>query len=137
MLNPDVLLLILLLFLSGIFSSSEIAYVSLSQARVESLVKKGVRCGKLIRRLKEKPQKLLIVILLGNNLVNIGASVLTTAVAYEMFEHVQLSVVTGVLTALILIFGEIFPKTFAQRRAELIAQITAYPLLDLIPRTQT
>lgn len=125
----DVLLLILFLILSGLFSSAEIAFVTLNKARVENMVKKGGRFNKLIKKLKEDPQKLLIVILIGNNVVNIATSVLATSVAIQAFQNVSLGIVTGILTGLILIFGEIIPKTFAQQHAEVIAKISAYPLL--------
>lgn len=125
----NIVLLGVLILLSGLFSGSEIAFVSLTPARVQSLVQQNARFAKLIQRLKENQQRLIIVILIGNNLVNVSASVLTTVVALDAFGNQSLAAVTGVLTLLVLIFGEIIPKAFAQNHAQGLATLTAYPLL--------
>ncbi len=119
----------ILLILSGLFSGSEVALLSLSDGKVHAMVEEKLSGALSVKELKDNPNKMLITILIGNNLVNIGASVLTTAWATKTFGSEILGVITGVLTILILIFGEIFPKVFAQRYAENVSRIIAKPLL--------
>lgn len=122
-------LLLLLLAISAVFSGSEIALVSLSAPRVAAMVEAGVRGGTAVQHLKRRPNRMLITILLGNNLVNIGASVMAAAWTTVVFGSAALGYATAVLTLLVLVFGEIFPKTFAQQHAERFACIIARPLL--------
>ncbi len=126
--DSRLLLLLILIFLSAFFSGSEIALVSLSKAKVRAMVEKGNKTAYIIQNLKSNPQKLLITILIGNNLVNIGASVITTAWITEKFGSHTLGAITGVLTLVILIFGEIFPKIFAEKFSKQYALIIARPL---------
>ncbi|MEA3304187.1 MAG: hemolysin family protein [Patescibacteria group bacterium] len=108
-----------MLVLSGFFSGAEIAFVSLTPAKVQSLLlNKPTALVKTLHRLKEDEQKLLITILVGNNLVNIGASVFSTVVFAKIFGEGSLAIATGVMTLGILIFGEITPKTLATKHAE-------------------
>ncbi len=119
-------IIIFILFIcSGIFSGSEIAFVSLSAAKVRSLKKSKRRNIKFVDKLKSAPQQFLITILIGNNLVNIGASVLSTVWVTEQFGSQWLGFATGALTLLVLIFGEIIPKNFAQLHAEKYALAVA------------
>lgn len=124
-------LLVFLILLSGAFSGAEIALTTLTQAKVKAVGKDGKFASKAIVKLKNKPQRLLITILIGNNLVNILASVIATIWAVEMFGNKAIGIVTGVLTLLILIFGEISPKTIAQKYSIKFARLVAYPLLWL------
>ena len=87
--------------------------------------------SKAISKLKSKPQRLLITILIGNNLVNILATVIATAWAIAAFGNNAMGIVTGLLTFVILVFGEITPKTLAQKYSEKFARIFAHPLLWL------
>ncbi|MCF7846398.1 MAG: hemolysin family protein [Candidatus Peribacteraceae bacterium] len=120
-----------LLVLSAFFSSSEVAFVSLSPAKVRLLEDKKSRAAKLVIALKNRPQRLLATILIGNNLVNIFAAGLATVVATDFFGSLGLGIATGLMTLLILIFGEIFPKAFAQKHAQSFALFAAYPLFIL------
>jgi putative hemolysin len=129
--DSQLFFLLILLILSGFFSGAEIAIVSLTEAKVRSLVEKGSKTASIVQSLKNKPQRLLITILVGNNLVNIGGSVLATAWATEKFGDHILGIITGVLMFLILIFGEIFPKTFAERFSRQFAFLMARPILYL------
>lgn len=125
------LLLIFLIILSGAFSGAEIALISLSPAKVKAISKdKKIASGAIVK-LKSKPQRLLITILIGNNLVNILTTVLATFWAIEVFGNNAIGIVTGILTFLILVFGEITPKTFAQKYAERFSRALAHPLLWL------
>ncbi len=127
----QLLLLIILILLSGAFSGAEIALTSLSPAKVKAISKDKKFASGAIVKLKSKPQRLLITILIGNNLVNILTTVLATLWAVEVFGNNAIGIVTGVLTFLILMFGEITPKTFAQKYAERFARALAHPLLWL------
>ncbi len=127
----QLLLLALLILLSGAFSGAEIALTALSPAKVRAIKKDGKFGSKAVWKLKSKPQRLLITILIGNNLVNILATVIATTWALELFGNTAIGIVTGVLTLVILVFGEITPKTIAQKYAERFARLFAYPLLWL------
>ncbi|MFH0818459.1 MAG: hemolysin family protein [Patescibacteria group bacterium] len=111
----NILFLILLIFLSGFFSSAEIALFSLNVAKVRNLVDKKKKNAKKLEYLKNNAGKVLITILIGNNLVNIGAASLATVVAINALGSVGAGVATGIMTLLILIFGEILPKSLAQK----------------------
>ncbi len=110
--------LILLLLLSGFFSGAEVALVSLSPAKARAIILQKRKGAKAIEFLKNNPEKLLITILIGNNLVNIMIPVLATVIFTSLFGSRIIGVLTGILTILILVFGEIVPKTFAQKYAE-------------------
>lgn len=129
--NADLILLIVLILSSGTFSGAEIALTSLSPAKVKTL-KEDHRFGaKAVYKLKQKPERLLITILIGNNLVNILATVVATLWGQRVFGDAAIGIVTGGLTLIVLIFGEIAPKTFAQKHAEGFARTLAIPLLWL------
>ncbi len=127
------LILIVLLILSGVFSGSETALVTLSMARAEGLVKEGRRGAKALLELKRDPSRMLITILIGNNVVNIAASALATVIATERLGKMGPGVAVGVLTMLILVFGEITPKSLATRYSERISLFIA-PLMLLFMR---
>ncbi|MCP4699754.1 MAG: HlyC/CorC family transporter, partial [Gammaproteobacteria bacterium] len=125
----DVLILSALFVLSGFFSGSETALTSLSMARVDAFLKEKRRGAKSLHRFKSNTNRMLISILIGNNIVNIGASAMATVIATEKFGRLGPGLAVGVLTLLILIFGEITPKTFAARYAGPVALFVAAPLL--------
>ena len=124
----EILVLVFLIVLSGFFSSAEIAFFSLSSLKIKHLVDKNVPGSKAVKYLKDRPRKLLNTILIGNNLVNIGASVFATTVAIDVFGDNIIGIVTGVMTFMILLFGEIIPKSFAIAHAENISIMFASPL---------
>jgi CBS domain containing-hemolysin-like protein len=120
---------------SAFFSASETALSSLPVTRLEALRHSAGRLTRAgLERWATAPQSLLITILVGNNLVNVLASALATSIAYRLSQHASLALVVGVMTLGILIFGEITPKTLAQRHAERISRRVAAPLylLDLM-----
>ena len=121
--------LVVLLLLSGIFSGSETALVSLSLARAEALVKEGRAGASALYRLKRDPSGMLTAILIGNNLVNIAASAIATVIATREFGSAGPGIAVGVLTLFILVFGEITPKSLATRYSERISLFIATPLL--------
>ncbi|MBP1890587.1 CBS domain containing-hemolysin-like protein [Clostridium moniliforme] len=126
----QVILLIVLLILSAFFSMSETALMSLSKIRIRHMVEEGVKGAKLVQKLIEDPNKLLGAILIGNNIVNIGASSLATSLAVKMSGGSEGAVViaTGVMTVLVLIFGEITPKSIAKQKSEAVSLKVSKPI---------
>lgn len=127
----ELLILFFLLVLSALFSGSETALVALSVARAESLLEEERTGARALYILKSDPSRMLITILIGNNLVNIGASALATVVATDYFGQLGPGIAVGILTVLVLIFGEITPKSLATRYAERISLAIA-PVMLLI-----
>jgi putative hemolysin len=120
--DADLIAIAVCLLGSGFFSSSETALTALPVTRLEALRTSGprlVRAG--LTRWAEAPDQILITILIGNNLVNVFASAVATRLAYRMSGEGSLAVVVGLMTLAILVFGEITPKTLAQRNAEWIS----------------
>ncbi len=115
------IVLAVLLCLSAFFSSSETALTIVNQYRIRSLAEEGNKRAQKVLKITENSGKMLSAILIGNNIVNISASSLATIVAIEILGSAGAGVATGVLTILILIFGEISPKTMATYRAEKIS----------------
>lgn len=107
------LVLIVLLLLSAFFSSAETAFITVSNIKIRSLIEEGNKKAILVNRIIENKSKMLSAILIGNNLVNITASALATLLAQKMFGEYAISFATGILTILVLIFGEITPKSLA------------------------
>ncbi len=105
--------ILLLIILSAFFSSSETAFTSLSFLQIRSLETDHRKTSHLAARLAKSPDILLTTILIGNNIVNLSASALTTTFVLDMWGNYAISYGTGVLTLLILIFGEIVPKQLA------------------------
>ncbi|MGB2769277.1 MAG: hemolysin family protein [Candidatus Zixiibacteriota bacterium] len=128
MTQTKITILLVLILLSAFFSGVETALFSLSRLRVKHLVRKKVRGARAVERLKDQPHKLLITILIGNNLVNIGASALATSIIFEISRSYAVSITTGIMTLIILVFGEITPKTLATKHSEQISLIVAKPL---------
>lgn len=124
----EVIVLAVLLILSGFFSSAETALFSISRTKAIHLAKTGSKRYRLIKAMKDDPHRLLSTILIGNNIVNVGASALATAITLRMMPNYAVGIATGVMTFLILVFGEVFPKSLATRNNLLIARITIYPL---------
>ncbi len=129
----DSLILISLLFLSGAFSGSETALTAVTLARAEALRKDGQGGSKALLHLKENSTSMLITLLIGNNLVNIGASAFATVVAIEYLGALGPGVAVGVLTFLILVFGEITPKSLAIRHSVRVSLAVA-PIVLLLMR---
>ena len=128
-----VVLFLLCLLLSGFFSSSEVAFVSLQKLRLRHLANTEGGAAKQVATMAEKPERLLTTILLGNNLVNTAAAALATVIAASaLAEGYAVVVATAGVTVLLLIFGEVFPKTVATRYGERMALVYAAPMQMLI-----
>lgn len=135
MLDPDgpwqIILLVVLLFGSAFFSASETALMSLSKIRLRHLEDAGVKNAELVNKLLEHPNRLLGAILVGNNLVNIGASALATSIIMKLTGASGVLWATLMMTVLILIFGEITPKSLAALHSEKWALFLG-PFLKLV-----
>lgn len=123
--------LVILILLSSFFSGAEIALSSLNPIKVKTLVKQRKKGAKTLARLKEKSERTIITILIGNNIVNVASASLATLVATEQFGSSGLGIATGVMTLIILVFGEITPKTLATTHAERVSLVIARPILIL------
>ncbi len=128
----ELIALLVLLFLSAVFSGSETALITISMARVESLIKEDRRGAKALFKLKSDTPQMLITILIGNNLVNIAAASIATLLATAWFGHFGPGIAVGVLTIVILIFGEITPKSLATCYSERISLFIAPFILGLM-----
>ena len=128
MLFDQLVVLIVLLLLSGFFSSAETALFSISRAKARHIAKEKGFANALIKRMKDDPHRLLSTILIGNNLVNVGAAALATSIMIELVASNAVGIATGIMTALILVFGEIIPKSIATRNNVLIARLVILPL---------
>ena len=130
--SSDLVLVVLCLIGSGFFSASETALSSLPITRLEALRQSSGRLARAgLNRWAAAPQELLITILVGNNLVNVLASALATRLAYRLTDEGGLAFVVGVMTLVILVFGEITPKTLAQRHSAWVSVHVA-PVLYLL-----
>lgn len=131
--NLIILFLFISFVLSGFFSASEVALLTLSDAKVRLLSAQKKVGSKSLKWLKDHPDNLIITILIGNNFVNIIASVLATVYVTKKFGSQFLGVATGALTLLILVFGEIIPKIFAQHHSKAFALFCS-PILRNLER---
>ena len=123
-----IVLMVLCIGLSAFFSSSETAFLSLQKVRLEHMLSTKVWGARHIARMIEKPDKVLAVVLLGNNLVNTAAAALVTMLAISFWGDEGIIYATIGVTVIILIFAETTPKTFATQHAERLATIYVRPL---------
>ncbi len=117
----DIPLLATLIALSGFFSGLEVALVGTRHSRTLQFVKEERKGSGALHKLKSNPGWMMASVNLGNNVVNVGASALATSVAIEMFGDSGLGIAIGMMTFLILVFGEITPKTYCNANADKIA----------------
>ena len=117
----QLVVLVILLALSAFFSSAETALTTVNRLRVRALVDDGDARAIVLAKVIDDPGKLLSAILIGNNIVNISASSIATLLATKFFGSAGAGIATGVMTLLVLIFGEVTPKTMASLKAEKIA----------------
>lgn len=127
----EIALFLICLLLSGFFSSSEVALISITRAKVRALLNQSRKGAKALDTLKRSTDTLLITILIGNNIVNVAAASLATAIAIGIYGDVGIGIATGVTVILMLIVGEIGPKMYASRHVEDFALRVAVPILYL------
>lgn len=124
--------LVFLILLSAFFSGAEIALMTLNRYRLRNLVRHRHRGARLAQKLLERPDRLLGVILVGNNFANITASSLATILALRLYGEKSVALAAGLLTFVILVFGEVAPKTVAALKPEMIAFPSSYVLRPLL-----
>ena len=124
----QIFLLIILVFLSGFFSSAETAFTAVNKMKIRHFAEEGNHRAKRTLRLIDNPSKLISTLLIGNNIVNIFASALATLVAINRFGVGATAIATSILTIVIIIFGEITPKSFATQYAEKVAMAYSRPV---------
>ena len=120
--------LVFLVVMSAFFSSSETAFLSLSKIKMRQMLKENKKAATPVAKLKQNTDNLLTLILVGNNFVNTFASSLATSVALGFFGESGVGIATAVMTVLIIIFGEILPKSFAANNPEKLSIFLAKPL---------
>ena len=113
--------IIILLLLSAFFSSAETAFTTVNRIKIRSLIESGSKRAMTVDRIIENKGKMLSAILIGNNIVNLSASTLTTSLVISLWGNYATGIATGILTILVLIFGEISPKTAATLYADTFA----------------
>ena len=124
--------LLVLILLSGFFSSSETGLMAINKYRLRHLANKGHRGAKLAQKLLSTPDRLIGLILLGNNLVNILAASIATVIGIRLFGLNGVWISSLILTVVILIFAEVAPKTVAAIHPERIAFPASFPLYGLL-----
>ncbi|MDO4632792.1 MAG: hemolysin family protein [Eubacteriales bacterium] len=129
-------IILFLVLLSAFFSSAETALTTVNKIKIRTLAQEGNKRAETLLTIIENPGRLLGTILVGNNIVNLAASSLMTTLTLRLFGNIGVSVGTGVLTLLILIVGEIAPKTLATSHAEQLSLAYA-PVIRLLIRILT
>lgn len=130
-LTYNLITLFILLSLSAFFSASETALFSLNKLRIINLKDNAIKNADKLYRLLENPDSVLTAILILNNMVNILTSSLTTVIMYNLVGNAGVSIATGIVTILVLIFGEITPKTLAIQNSEKIS-LKIVPLISIL-----
>ena len=133
---PQLISLVILLLLSAFFSSAETALTTVNKIRMRTLSEAGNKKADRVLRVTDDSAKMLSAILIGNNLVNISASALATMLASRLWGNVGAGIATGVLTLLVLIFGEVTPKTMATIHADTLSLRIAW-IIDLLMKVLT
>lgn len=120
-------MLIVLLMLSAFFSSAETAFMTVNPMKLRNLMSQGDKRAMRVLQIKDRPDKMLSAILIGNNIVNLSASALATTITMSLWGSKFVSLSTGILTLLVLVFGEISPKSLAAKNALPLALFYAGP----------
>ena len=132
----QLIILAVLILLSALFSSAETSLTTSNKLKIQSLADQGSKRARILLKISEDSGKMLSAILIGNNLVNNAATALTTSLIIQLFGNSVVGIATGVITLLILIFGEISPKTLATIHSEKMALLYA-PLIHLLMKIFT
>ncbi|HLC50620.1 MAG TPA: hemolysin family protein [Candidatus Nanoarchaeia archaeon] len=142
MVHFEIISLIALIVLSAFFALSESALLSINKYKVKYLIEKKKFGAVYVKKLKDNPDILLSTILIGNNLANVGASAITTSIALQLFHSNAIGIATGIATFLVLIFGDLTPKSIGANNSEFVSTKVApiiwhmgigiYPLITLL-----
>ncbi|MFH1448208.1 MAG: hemolysin family protein [Candidatus Micrarchaeota archaeon] len=122
---------IICILLSGFFSASEVAILSMGRIGLKRISEERRLGAGFLKKLKENQRKTLVTILIGNNVVNILASAIAAAIAIDMYGEIGVGIATGIMTFILLILGEIIPKSFASSNHERFALFASPPLYYL------
>lgn len=128
----QLIILICLVFLSGFFSSAETALTTVNRVKMRTLEEEGKKSAKIVNKILERYSKMLTAILIGNNIVNLSASSLSTTLVIRIWGNAYIGVATGILTFVILLVGEIVPKTWASLNSEKISLAYAHIIYGMI-----
>jgi Mg2+/Co2+ transporter CorB len=120
--------LIIMVVVSAYFSGSETGMMTLNRYRLRHLAKQGNRAAKRVEKLLRKPDRLISLVLIGNNLVNILASAIGTIVGMRLYGDAGVAIATGILTFVVLVFAEVLPKTVAALYPEKVAYPSSFLL---------
>ncbi|MCK4966059.1 HlyC/CorC family transporter [bacterium] len=129
MLGSSLLLLFVLVICSAFLPGAEIACMTVSDLKMRYLVEQKRKNAKILYNLKQNPHRLLVTILIGNNIANISAASVATTLGQSLFNNYGVGIAIGAMTLIILIFGEIFPKDLSVRYSERIALLIAPVIL--------
>ncbi|MCD8237989.1 MAG: hemolysin family protein [Clostridiales bacterium] len=124
----EYIILIVLFSLSAFFSSSETALTSISKVKLRSMLDNGVKNSEIVEKLLDNRSKLLTAILIGNNIVNILATSMSTSIATRLFGSSGVGIATGIVTIIVLVFGEITPKNLAAANSEKVSAAVSKPI---------
>lgn len=137
-----IITLVIMILVSAYFSGSETGMMTLNRYKLRHLAKNGNRAARRVEKLLRRPDRLISLVLIGNNLVNILASALATIVGMRLYGDAGVAIATGILTFLVLVFSEVLPKTIAALYPEKVAfpssillgplQIVMMPLVWLL-----
>lgn len=128
----QIICLVLLIFLSAFFSSAETALTTVNHIRIRTMADEGNVRAKRVLKITEDSSKMLSAVLIGNNIVNLSASSIATTLAIGIFGSVGAGIATGILTVVILIFGEISPKTLATIHSVKLSLVYSGPIYFLM-----
>jgi CBS domain containing-hemolysin-like protein len=129
----EILLFIICILLSAFFSSSEVALISITKAKVRTLTNDGKAGSNALAGLKDSPENFLITILIGNTIVNIAAAAIATGMAIQIFGDLGVGIATGFVVIVLLVFGEIGPKIYAAHASDSFA-LTVAPVILFLSR---
>ena len=127
----QIIYIAVLIFMSAYFSATETAFFSMNKIRIKNMASNGDKRAKLVLKLSDDYDKLLSSILIGNNIVNIASSAIATVLFIKLFKDNGPSISTAVMTILVLLFGEITPKSIAKNSPEKFALFSA-PVLNIL-----
>lgn len=126
-----IIILIVMVLISAYFSASETGMMTLNRYRLRHLASKGNRQARRVEKLLQRPDRLISLVLIGNNLVNILASSLATVIGIRLYGNLGVAIATGILTFVILVFAEVLPKTVAALYPERVAFPSSFLLKPL------
>lgn len=128
----QIIIIVALIGLSAFFSSAETSYTTINKIKLRTMCKEGNKGAVRVQKILENPGRMLSSILVGNNIVNIAVSSLVTTFTIKLFGNAATGISTGILTVVLLILGEITPKTLASNNAETIACLYSKPIKIII-----